>query len=332
MSTHLQEAPAVDGWTWRQGEPCRALRDWQDVADAWQESESLFWIDLEDPSREAVDRLGDLLGLDAAVRDDCLHAPERPRVDEYDDYLVLFFYGVVSADASTRFSPGRVSIVCGKRFLVTVHDAPVLSVQTLLARCRRHGASLFARGVDVLLCHLIDAMVDQYLELIDHYDEDISELEAASLDATGEVVLTKAARLRRELMEIRRLAGAQQTLLAPVARGEFDYVSESLSTEVRHIQEHLAHSVDRVEALRERVTGALGNYQTTLAKRTNDIVRVLTVSAALVLPLTLISGIYGMNLPLWPPVDAFWSFWAVLAFMGVTAAGLLWFFRTREWF
>lgn len=133
-------------------------------------------------------------------------------------------------------------------------------------------------------------------------------------------------------MEIRRLASAQHLLLAPLARGDFDYVSENLGAEFRHIEEHLAHTLDRVEGLRERLSGALNNYHSTLTKRTNEIVRVLTVFAAVLLPMSLIAGVYGMNVVIWPPGNHPMSFWGILALMASLGCGLLWFFRTRQWF
>ena len=290
-------------------------------------------VDLEASSPADILHLGSIFNLDDAALEDCIHGPARPRVDEYESYLALCFFSVLVADDAQRFSPRRLAIFCSERFLITVHPEPLPSVGSLSARCQKHGAGMFERGIDVVLYRLVDALVDNYLEQLDRYDDDLSELETASYDpGTGEPILRGAVRLRNELMEVRRLASAQYALLAPVARGEFDYVSEHLSGEFRHVQEHLAHAVDTVDGMRDRLAGAVSNYHATLAKRTNDIVRVLTVFAAVLLPLSLVAGIYGMNVPVWPPGDQSESFWTILAAMGALAGCLLWFFRTRHWF
>ena len=101
--------------------------------------------------------------------------------------------------------------------------------------------------------------------------------------------------------------------------------------EFRHVEEHLAHALDRAEAMGERLAGVLHNYHACLAERTNQIVRVLTVFAAVLLPLTLIAGIYGMNVPVWPPGENPASFWTIMLGMVVVAGGLLLYFKKRKW-
>jgi magnesium transporter len=331
MSAPSRHEP-VRGWTWKPGENCQPFRQWSQVREAWSDCRSCLWIDLERPQPEDLEALDSIVDLDDEAIEDCLDGPERPRIDEYEHYLAIFFYGVLSVDEAGQFSPQKIVVFCGERFLVTVHPEAMISVTSLHDHCHRHKASMVDRGVDLLLYRLIDRLVDNYLALLDRFDERVVNLESASFEPTDDdSVLPAVAQMRNELMELRRLASAQVTLVAPLARGEFDYVSENLGREFRHVQEHLAHTLDRVEGLRERLSGVLLNYHSTLTKRTNDIVRVLTVFAAVMLPLSLIAGIYGMNLPVWPPGGRPLSFWAVLTFMATLGAGLVWFFRTRKW-
>ena len=328
-----QTRPVIQGWVWHPGGTCRYLTNWSDVDAAWRAHDSRLWLDLQRPSQEDIHKLDSIIDLDDRALHDCLDGPSRPRIDEYEEYLALFLYGVLSSHQQERLLPHSVAAFCGERFLVTVHPEPMPSIRLLFERCEKHGAAMFEQGVDVLLYRLVDTLVDNFLELLDQFDERLDSLETQSFDANAEVVILRAsARLRNELMEIRRLASAQRALLAPVARGEFDYVSANLGTEFRHVEEHLTHTLDRIEGMRERLSGALHNYHSTLTKRTNDIVRVLTVVAAVILPLSLVAGIYGMNLPVWPPGNLPGSFWTVLTVMACIGGGLLWFFRTRRWF
>jgi magnesium transporter len=327
------ENAVLRGWSWKPSQGCKTLCDWSEVRVAWGEPDSRLWIDLQKPTQQDVQTLNGIIDLDDAALEDAVDGPERPRVDEYENYLALFFYGVLSVDERGHFSPHKIVAFCGERFLVTIHPEAMLSVSSLHDRCQKHGATLFERGVDVLLYRLMDTLVDNYLALLDHFESRVDKLESDSFNGrTDDSILRSVAEMRTDLMEVRRLASAQHSLLAPMARGEFDYVSENLGTEFRHVEEHLAHTLDRIECLRERLSGTLHNYHSTLTKKTNDIVRVLTIFAAVVLPLSLIAGIYGMNVPVWPPGESPQSFWGILTLMAALGGGLLWFFRTRKWF
>ena len=245
----------------------------------------------------------------------------------------MFFYGVLAVEKEGFYAPHKLVAFCGQRFLVTVHPEEMRSIHSLHGRCARHGAKMFASGVDVLLYRLMDHLADNYLALLDRFDQRVEDLEEVSfLPNADDQLLRDVSSIRTELLEVKRLAAAMRTLLNPLARGEFDYVSGNLAMEFRHVEEHLAHALDLLEVLRERLTGVLNNYHSTLTMHTNKIFRVLTVFAAVLLPLSLIAGIYGMNVPAWPPPDDPRSFWAILAAMGTLGSGLLLYFRTRRWF
>ena len=327
------DSSIIRGWSWRSGANCKSLTDWPETKRAWIEDGTRIWIDLLNPSPADIESLNDIISLDDAALEDALDGPERPRVDEYENYLALFFFGVLSVDKSGYFSPHKIVAFCGERFLVTIHPEPMLSVTSLHERCEKHGSVLFERGVDILLYRLMDTLVDNYLALLDHVESRVDQVESESFDIrVDDSFLRNISSIRLELMEIRRLANAQRSILAPMARGEFDYISENLSPEFRHVEEHLAHTLDLVETLRERLSATMHNYHSTLTKKTNDIIRVLTIFAAILLPLSLVASIYGMNVAVWPPADHPISFWVILTFMTVLGGSLLWFFKTREWF
>ena len=116
-----------------------------------------------------------------------------------------------------------------------------------------------------------------------------------------------------------------------MAKGKYDFVSETLSQQFPHVCDHLSQVVDTVDSLRETIVSIRDNYHAALTRRTNEIMKVLTVFAAIMLPLTLIAGIYGMNLPLWPPSNQPFSFWGVLGVMTTIAAVMLLYFWRRKW-
>jgi len=311
---------------------CRPLKSLDDLAELWSREDTHFWVDLESPTDEELQRLGQIVGLDEEALDDCLHGEQQPRVDEFDDYIFLVLYGLHGLKEQDDLDPHKLAAFCGGRFLITVGRHPILSVRQVRARCGRHPENLLAQGVDIVLFEIIDTMVDHYIRVIDRYEDRLEALEERSFETdVDEEVLEEAAEVRRDVLELRRLAVAQRHLLQPVARGEYDFVSETLSQQFSHVSDHLSQVIDTVDSLRETVVSIRDNYHSGLTRRTNEIMKVLTLYAGIMLPLTLIAGIYGMNVPLWPAPNHPLSFWGVLGAMTFVAGLMLLYFRRRKW-
>jgi magnesium transporter len=262
------------------------LRTWDDLKNVWNATDAVVWVDLESPTAEDLQSLDAIIDLDDEALEDCLDGEPRPRIDDCDDYLLVVAYGVIVPEGAEELESRKLAIFRGNRFLVTIHSEPSRSVKALRARCKKNADAVLSQGVDQMLYRLIDGMVDRYLTLLDDYEEDVEQLEEQSYDPDADDdILHDAARIRLDLIEMRRLVGAQRGLLEPLAEGDFDYMSEGLSHRFRSVRSHLLHAHDRVVGLHERLAAAVQNYHATLAKRTNDVVRTLTVFTAVMLPM-----------------------------------------------
>ena len=294
--------------------------------------ETTVWVDLEQPDESHVSALRSLFALDEEPLDDCLHGEQRPRIDEYDGYLFLIVYGMIGVDDSAQSRPRKLAVFCGPRFLVTVHEEPIRTIARYRDRFPRHGSQLMRQGVNYLLYTIIDGIVDNYILTADQFEERIEQLEDASLAPDlDETLLAEAADIRRQLLELRRLAVALQELLLPLAKGEFDSVRQELGQGFQHVRDHLTQVIDNIDAQREFLHGVRDNYHAALAQRTNAVMKLLTVFAGVMMPLTVIAGVYGMNVPVWPPGESPLSFWGVLGVMGLLAGGLLAYFKSKKW-
>lgn len=304
----------------------------EDVPRIAAQADAEVWLDLDQPTEDEVRAVGRAFDLDAEAVEDCLHGEQRPRIDEFDSYTFMVLHSAVSPESGSTFDPRKLAVFCSSNLLITVHREPLPSVRATRKRCEKNPAHMLERGVDFILYTIIDAMVDNYTLVADACETRLDELEDRSLGVDlDESLLTDSADLRRELLELRRLATAQRELLIPVAKGEYDHISESLEQRFSHVADHLKDAAEMVDALRERLNAVRDNYHTALANRTNAIMRTLTIFATIVLPLTLLAGIYGMNVPLWPPSDQPGSFWGILVAMLVITGAMLLIFRRRRW-
>lgn len=297
-----------------------------------QDDRSMVWIDIDEPTQEILEELDRVIDVDDAALEDCLYGEQRPRIDEFEDYLFAILYGALKHGDTMDFSPTKLAVFCGERFLITVHHEPLKSIVELCHASDRQIKTAFMKGIDFLFYTLIDKLVDKYSRVADRYEDQLDDLEDRSLSrAADESILSEISSIRRELLQLKHIASSQRDLIWPLAKGECDYVSETLGSRFSHVYDHLTKVLETIEIQRERMYNVRDNYKSVLSNRTNEIMKTLTLFASIVLPLSLIAGIYGMNLPLWPASDRPSSFWIVLGAMSIF--GLIFFliFRRKHW-
>ncbi len=291
-----------------------------------------IWVDVAQPTADEMSGLGDIFGLDDAAREDCLSGEQRPRIDEFNDYMFLVLYGAVGTEPFQEFLPRKLAIFFSDRFLITVHREAHRSIEAQLKRCDKHAVATLRQGLDHLLHNIVETMVANYGLVAEEYAKQLDALEERSLtDGRDPSMLTDIIALRRELLELRRVASAQRELLSPIANGEMDYISQDLDVHFSHVRDHLTTTLDIIDTHREILQAIRENYHLMLANRLNNTMKVLTLFSSMFLPLTFIVGVYGMNMPFWPEPHGLQTFWAIMGFMGVCAVSMLVYFRWRLW-
>ena len=292
-----------------------------------------IWIDLESPDEETLGQIGALFDLDPEAIEDCLHGEQHPRVDEFENHIFVVLYGVVANGETLSFSPRKLAAFCNGTILITVHREPVRTVQIVRARCKRQPAHVLGRGTGHVLFTLIDGVVDNFALVGENFDERLDSLEVESLDPlVEETILSGVTELRRDVLQLRRIAVSQRELLLPFAQGEFEFFGEKYENRFAHVRDHLTQCVDMVENLRELLNGVRDNYHAALSNRSNEVMKTLTIFASLFMPMSLLAGIYGMNTVLWPDVSRPSSFWYIVGSMGIVVVAMILFFRSRKWF
>lgn len=298
----------------------------------WQDPSVRLWIDLEEPTEEQMILLGAELGLHVDAIEDCLFGEQRPRIDEYDDYLFLVFYGVLDPGSEDYFSPRKLAVFLGERFVLTVHRQPVRTLTDLRKRTPRQIGQMLKKGVDHLLYTVVDGVVENYLVLAEHFEDHVEELEDKALDPSqGTAVLGEVSAMRRSILEVRRIVFAQRELLLPLAKGDYGYFSEALEDRFRHVVDHTVQALEMLDNLREMLRGVQDSYHSAVATQTNKVMKMLTIYASILLPMGVIVGLYGMNVPVWPSPDTPNVFWAILGFMAVLAGLMFGIFRYLKW-
>jgi magnesium transporter len=291
-----------------------------------------IWVDLERRSKDADVLLEEVLKLHPLTIEDIWAERSRPKIDDFDEYLYVIVHGIGAAHHD-KLATVELDLVIGPNWLVT-HD-PAGLVSDDLGTELDHSARVMMKGVAWLAHALLDRAVDGYMPVIDQLDAEIEQLENDVLDKAGtprgKSVLMKILAFKRRLQELRRMGIHQREILLRLSRGELDEIPNEVLPFYRDVYDHFLRISDIAEGYRDLVTSALDAYLSVQSNRMNEIMKALTLMSTVMLPLTFIVGLYGMNFKHMPELDWLWGYPAVLAFMALVVTGILLWFRHRGW-
>jgi magnesium transporter len=291
-----------------------------------------IWIDLERQNADADALLSDVLKLHPLTIEDIWHDRSRPKIDDFDEYLYLIVHGIGAAKHD-KLQSVEIDIVIGPNWLVS-HD-PAGLVSDDVGTELDHSARVMTKGVAWLAHALLDRAVDLYMPVIDQLDTEIEQLENDVLDRAGtprgRSVLAQILAFKRRLQELRRMSIHQREILLRISRGEFDEIPAETLPFYRDVYDHFLRINDIAEGYRDLVSSALDAYLSVQSNRMNEIMKALTLMSTVMMPLTFIVGLYGMNFKHMPELDWLWGYPSVIALMIAVVAGILLWFRRRGW-
>lgn len=299
---------------------------------AYQQRDSVTWVEFEGLADvEHIRQLGSLFGVHPLVLEDIVNTHQRPKFEEYDDYLFIVLKKMAMLPASFDVEQEQFSILVMKNFVFTFHERPTDTVAVVKQRIRNSKGRFRSLGSDYLAYALMDAVVDGYFSLSDSLDLIIDELEDELLEQPDNTMLGKIQKLKRETIYIRRSIVPVRELLAAMLRSESDLIQERTQIYLRDVYDHAIRVSESMESFRDIIAGMLDIYLSSLSNKMNEVMKVLTIFATIFIPLTFIAGIYGMNFEYMPELKWKWAYPVIWLVFIVIALALLLFFRRRKW-
>lgn len=342
--------------------PAEELSRWLSDPQAWT------WVDLVGRTELAERILTDVFGFHPVVVRDCLEDVRHPRVHAFDNWLYLVVHGVkavhrgegglplppppkgageagpdvpgVGAEDGTGGHAGEegecseyrtveLDAFLGPRFLVTYHHERMDAIDEAYRRTVLPESPGMGEGEVAFLRELLDTLVDQYDPVLDRFDTELSSLECLILDRPSPEHLADLLRLKRSLQRMRRINGHQQATILRLARGEFPLITERERPFFRDVADRLARISDLTETYRETASALLETYVSVASNRLNEVMRTLTVATVLLMPPTLIAGIYGMNFRHMPELEWTSGYPIAVSLMVASAAVVLFWLHRR---
>jgi magnesium transporter len=290
-----------------------------------------FWVDLAAPTPEEARLLSDVFRFHELAIEDALSEIHHPKAETYDGYLYVILHGIAFQAARHRFATHDVDFFLGLNYLVTVHDGASRSIAKMRDLCPRN-EQLLADGPAGLFHRIVDTMVDNYRPEVEKLNDRINTLEKEVFERPRPQLVRTILNVKRDIASLRQVTLPQRDVVGRLARREFPQISEQLVYRFRDVHDHLVHLSDESLLFYDRVTGLLDAHLSNVSNQLNSVMKVLTVIATIFMPLTVLTGMFGMNvhLPTFPG-GARAQFWWILALMIGASSGMLWAFKRRNW-
>jgi len=307
-----------------------------DIQAALNQKEGLLWLDLNHETAQTCRTIfEEKFGFHPLSIDDALVETHIPKIDDWSDYLYLALAGVNPEQPLEDINKSiELDIFLGRNYVVTYHPETIGAIDVVWRNCQRD-TRLLQRGGNFLLYQITDELANEYMQMIDRLDEKVEEIEDQVMEKAEASLLQSIFDIKRSLLNLRRIVSPQREVLNKLSRGDFEVISQKERMYYRDVYDHLVRVQDITENLRDLVSGALETYLSVVNNRLNAIMKTLTIITTLFMPLSFITGFFGMNffeplgtLRAW---TSFLPFWITLTVLLALPLGMYLWMRKRDW-
>ena len=294
----------------------------------------ITWLNIEKPTRSDMDYLANNYLFNPFDLEDCLSRIERPKIDEYQNYLFLVLQFPVFKMEARVTTPSQVSIFIGEGFVVTVHTGDLKPLEKLFNDCQQNERAReehMARSSGYLLYRILDRLVDYCFPITNRIIANVEEAEDHLFSEPARDTVREISILRRDIMAYRLIIRPQPAILKSLEVRDYPFLREDLDVYFGDIGDHIGKIYETLDEYKEVVEGLSATSDSLFSHRTNEVMKMLTVLGTILLPLLVISGLYGMNVPL-PFEDSSFAFLFIILATLCVSGSMLGYFRYRRWF
>ncbi|WP_286824046.1 magnesium/cobalt transporter CorA [Microcystis sp. LSC13-02] len=295
---------------------------------------TVSWMDIQGLGSETVlKQVGAIFNLHPLLLEDVVNVPQRPKLEDYNNQLLVISHMVRLKEDESGFDTEQVSFVLGKRYLLSFQEEELQDCFEIVRdRIRTSQGRVRKSGADYLTYLLLDTIIDGYFPVVEHYEDRIEALEDVIISNPDRDTMQEIYDVRRELLALRRLIWPMRNVLNLLMRDHHGIVSDEVQIYFRDSYDHVIQILEIIEAYRELAASLMDVYMSTMGNKLNEIMKFLTVISTIFIPLTFIVGVYGMNFENMPELKGEWSYFMVWLVMLGVAGGLIFYFWRKGWF
>jgi magnesium transporter len=290
-----------------------------DISELREKDGNIIWADVSDPTSRDFEELAEEFGFHHLSIEDCQNAHQRPKVEEYTGYYFIVLYEAELAGPTDRLELRELNIFLGKNYLVTVHSRPIRAIATA-ARLWHEWTDRAEQGSGMLAYLLIDGIVDDYLPLLDIISERMDDLEDSIFGEWRAEVIEDIFSIKKKLLYLRRSITPLRDVFNTMLRREQPIFPRETHVYFQDVFDHLIRVADTIDSLRDMLSSTMDAYLSVSGNRMNKIMKRLTSISTILMSVTLIAGIYGMNFMFMPELR--WRFGYVFALMSMVVVGV----------
>ncbi len=293
----------------------------------------LTWVHVDEPSSLEAAELAERFGFHELDVEDVLSKRQRPKIDEYPDYLFVVLHFPFYDKAVQRLNAAELDVFLGHDFLITLPNVELHPVTYLFRRCEEDAdrrEDLFSKGSGYVLYHVLDDLFDYCFPILDKIAHKLERIEDEMYEGRSEEIVRDISNAKQEIIAYRKIIKPERATLRALERYTERFLPQDLELYFDDLGDAAERVWDLLDNYKEVVEGLESTNESVISHRQNDVLRMLTIISVTMLPLTVITGVFGMNV-LYPGEGTSEAFWAILAVMVAVLVGMLAFFRLKRW-
>ena len=298
----------------------------------YREKSSVTWINVSGVHEPGIiEKIGTQFEIHPLVLEDILHTAQRPKIDDFDDYIYVVLKMLYYDKEGSEILAEQVSLLLGNNYVISFQEKEGDVFNPIRERIRGAKGRIRKMKADYLAYSLIDAVVDNYFIILEKIGEKIEVMEEELVDNPTPQILQTINNLKRDTLYLRKSIWPLREVINNLEKGELLLIQDSTQIYLRDVYDHTIQVIDTVETLRDMISGMLDIYLSSLSNRMNEVMKTLTIFAAIFIPLTFIAGLYGMNFEYMPELKLRWGYPVLLTVMFVIGFSLVLYFRNKKW-
>ena len=298
----------------------------------FKDAQTVTWINVDSVTEPGLlENFGRVMGFHALMLEDILNTDQRPKFEDYGDYIYIVVKMLDYDVKKNEIEIEQLSLILGPNYVISFQERPGDFFDPLRQRIRKSLGRIRKQGTDYLAYAILDVIVDHYFAVLEKLGEKIEQLEDIVITNPGQDTARAVHAVKREMIFVRKAVWPLREVVTNLQRSESALVHESNAAYFRDLHDHIMQVTDGVDTFRDLLNGMLDSYYSTITTRTNSVMKVLTLFSAIFMPLTFITGLFGMNFRNFPELDWHYGFQGSLVMMVVVIVIMIAIFKWKKW-
>lgn len=298
----------------------------------FKETPTITWINVDGLHElDIIEKIGNNFKMHSLTLEDIVNTGQRPKYEDFEEYIFIVLKMLMFCDVKKEIIAEQVSLIFGSNFVISFQETEGDVFNPVRDRIRNDKGRIRKMGADYLAYSLLDAVVDNYFSILEKLGDKIEIIEEDLVSNPVPRTLRAIHNIKRETIFLRKSVWPLREVVNSLERSESGIIKKSTRVFLRNIYDHTIQVIDTVETFRDMVSGMIDIYVSSVSNRMNEIMKILTIFSAIFIPLTFVTGVYGMNFEFMPELKWKWGYFGLLGVMALIGFGMFFHFKKKKW-